>query len=174
MSALEAVPLGHAERVGIALSHKIDGLGDHRAGHMLTGAGDEIGLMIHEFDRAELTGYLSGDLARDLGKEGRDAVFAACRNALVHVFGSDIEKQITGWTASQWSGDPLIRGAYSHALPGQAHKRPRLAEPVDERLILAGEATHPTRFASAHGAAMSGLRAASQVMARHSHTSVPG
>lgn len=165
-AAIESVPLGHAERIGVALTEKIDGLGDHMAGHLLTKAGAQIGLMIHEFGRAELTGYLSGDLARDLGKAGKDAAFAFYRDALKEAFGSAIEGRIAGWVASQWTGDPWIRGAYSHAIPGTAHRRPRLAEPVADRLYLAGEATHPTRFASAHGAYMSGLRAVGQVMAR--------
>lgn len=165
-AALDAVRLGHAERIGVSLDAKLDGLGDHVAGHILTKAGDEIGLMIHEFGRAELTGYLSGDLARDLGSAGPEAAFAFYRDALTEIFGSGIESRITGWIASQWSGDPDIRGAYSAARPGQAALRARLAEPVDERLHLAGEATHPNRFASAHGAYSSGLRAVSAVRAR--------
>lgn len=174
LSAIEAVPLGHAERVGIALTQRLDGIEDQVPGHVLTKGGEHIGLMIHEFGRPELTGYLSGDLARDLGRAGKEAAFAFLRDALKEVFGADIEKRITGWVASQWAGDPLIRGAYSHAVPGRAHLRPRLAEPVEERLHLAGEATHPTRFASAHGAYMSGLRAVGQVMARRKRAGLVG
>lgn len=164
--AVAAVPLGHAERVGVALAHKIDGLPDHCAGHMLTAAGEEIGLMIHEFGRAEVTAYLAGGLAAGLGQEGPEAAIAFVREALREAFGADVAASITAAVASAWSGDPDVLGAYSHALPGAAHRRARLAQPVDERLHLAGEATHPTRFASAHGAYMSGIRAVTDVLTR--------
>ena len=166
VEAIAAVPLGHAERIGVALTGKIDGLDDHMPGHLLTKAGDQIGLMIHEFGRAELTGYLSGDLARELGQAGGETAFAFYRDALKEAFGSDIEGKIDGWVASQWTGEPYVRGAYSHAVPGRAALRQRLTRPVDDRLYLAGEATHPTRYASAHGAYMTGLRALAQVQAR--------
>jgi monoamine oxidase len=165
-AAIAACQLGHAERIGVALSEKIDGIEDQAAGHLLTKAGDQIGIMIHEFGRPELTGYLSGDLAKELGAAGKDVLFAFYRDAITEIFGAGIERRITGWTCSQWTGDPHIQGAYSAAKPGEAHRRPRLREPAHERLFLAGEATHPERFASAHGAYMSGLRAVGQVRAR--------
>ncbi|MEQ8603787.1 MAG: NAD(P)/FAD-dependent oxidoreductase [Marivibrio sp.] len=165
-AAIEACPLGHAERIGVALRRKIDGIPDQTAGHLFTKAGDQIGIMIHEFGRPELTGYLSGDLAKALGAAGEKAVFAVFRDALKEAFGADFENEIAAWTCSQWTGDPHIQGAYSAARPGEAHRRPRLREPAQERLFLAGEATHPERFASAHGAYMSGLRAVGQVRAR--------
>ncbi len=164
--AIAAIPLGHAERVGIALDGKIDGIADHCAGHMLTKAGEEIGLMIHEFGRAEVTAYLSGSLAAELGAAGTEPTLAFVREALVEAFGAGIAGRIVAGAASSWSGDPHVLGAYSHALPGKAHLRARLSEPVDERLHLAGEATHPTRYASAHGAYMSGVRAATDVLER--------
>jgi hypothetical protein len=40
--------------------------------------------------------------------------------------------------------------------------RDDLAAPVSNRLFFAGEATHKQMFATAHGAYLSGLKAASQ------------
>ncbi|GJD57806.1 hypothetical protein IFDJLNFL_3719 [Methylobacterium dankookense] len=57
-----------------------------------------------------------------------------------------------------------IGGAYSCALPGQSQARARLAQPFEDRLFFAGEATHPFDFSTAHGAHDSGQRAADEVL----------
>ena len=57
-----------------------------------------------------------------------------------------------------------IGGAYSCALPGRSDARARLARPFQDRLFVAGEATHPHDFTTAHGAHDSGQRAADEAM----------
>lgn len=72
----------------------------------------------------------------------------------------------TGMLRSNWSGDPFARGAYSAMVVGaDPALRDALAEPVDDRLFLAGEATAGDHPATVHGARASGLRAAEQVLA---------
>ena len=46
-----------------------------------------------------------------------------------------------------------------------AGARAVLAEPIDGRLFWAGEATHPAAFSNAHGAWLSGRRAAEEALA---------
>jgi monoamine oxidase len=65
-----------------------------------------------------------------------------------------------------WQNDPFARGSYSHALPGHADERLVLAAPVGDRLFFAGEACSPEHFSTAHGAYMTGIEAARQVIAR--------
>jgi len=67
--------------------------------------------------------------------------------------------------ASFWRQDEFARGSYSYALPGHADDRARLAEPVDDRLFFAGEATSPNFFSTAHGAYETGAAAAEAVLA---------
>ena len=65
----------------------------------------------------------------------------------------------------RWSEDPFARGSYSFLAPGSSPAdRAALAEPVSERLVLAGEATEVDYPATVHGAWRSGLRAADQVL----------
>jgi monoamine oxidase len=66
--------------------------------------------------------------------------------------------------ASQWARDPFAQGSYSHALPGHADKRAKLAAPVG-RLFFAGEAVSPHFFSTAHGAWESGEKAANEALA---------
>lgn len=86
-------------------------------------------------------------------------------HTLRRIFGAQVppplDHQITRWAA-----DPFARGAYSfNALGSTPQQRQDLAQPLHARLFFAGEATSHDHFGTAHGAYLSGLRAA-QEMAR--------
>ncbi|MGH7055806.1 MAG: FAD-dependent oxidoreductase [Stellaceae bacterium] len=57
-------------------------------------------------------------------------------------------------------GEARARGSYSYAPPGHAGDRAVLSAPVADRLFLAGEASSPNFFSTAHGAWISDLAAA--------------
>ena len=65
----------------------------------------------------------------------------------------------------RWGLDPFALGAYSYALPGFADCRSTLAAPVEDRLFFAGEACSTNDFSTAHGAWLTGIAAADQVIA---------
>lgn len=68
--------------------------------------------------------------------------------------------------AAQWSRDPFALGAYSYPAVGcMPADFDGLSEPVGDRLFLAGEHTIFEHHGTAHGAFMSGERAADQVIA---------
>ncbi len=70
------------------------------------------------------------------------------------------ETLVTDWTADPWS-----RGSYSYVPVGATPEdMALLAEPVSERLVLAGEATVPESYGTVHAAFGSGLRAAAHVL----------
>lgn len=67
---------------------------------------------------------------------------------------------------SAWTHDPCSGGAYTYnARAGAREARRRLARPLTDRLVLAGEATAVDGYATTHGAVRSGRRAADQVLA---------
>ena len=66
--------------------------------------------------------------------------------------------------ATDWSGDPRSRGAYSHALPGHVAARATLARP-EGRLLFAGEACSADAYSTAHGAYETGVAAAEAALA---------
>ena len=109
--------------------------------------------------------FLGGDGARILEEEGPAAGFAYVSAELVALFGSDVASAIQPLAATSWSRMASIGGAYSCALPGQSQARARLAQPFENRLFFAGEATHTFDFTTAHGAHDSGQRAADEAMA---------
>jgi len=66
---------------------------------------------------------------------------------------------------TRWGADPFAFGSYSfNAVGYDPAMRRALAQPVDGRLFLAGEATSGNDFATVHGAYASGLRAAEQLL----------
>lgn len=66
---------------------------------------------------------------------------------------------------SAWSTDPFSRGAVSFTPPGASPaQREALAQPVADRVFLAGEATDPERPGTLAGALRSGQRAARDVI----------
>jgi monoamine oxidase len=119
---------------------------------------------IRPFGRPVIECFLGGAGARYVAKAGADAAFAQALDALAQLFGTSIRASLRPLIASDWTNAPTIRGAYSHALPGQAEARAILAQPYENRLFFAGEATHRSDFSTAHGAYLTGLRAAEEAM----------
>lgn len=109
--------------------------------------------------------FLGGDGARIVEEEGPAAGFAYVSAELIALFGSDVASAIRPLAATAWSRMASIGGAYSCALPGRSQARARLAQPFENRLFFAGEATHPFDFTTAHGAHDSGHRAADEALA---------
>lgn len=73
---------------------------------------------------------------------------------------SDVRVPIA-WHVTDWAGDPYSRGSWSVVLPGGSpDDRATIGRPVDDRFVLAGEATHPEQAAMTHGAWETGVTAA--------------
>jgi monoamine oxidase len=120
---------------------------------------------IRPFGAPVIECYLGGAGARAAAAMGTEAAFARAIEQIVSLFGSSVRGSLRPLIASDWAHAPTIRGAYSHALPGEADARSVLARPFDARMFFAGEATHRTDFSTAHGAYQSGVRAAEEALA---------
>jgi monoamine oxidase len=120
---------------------------------------------IRPFGWPVIQAYLGSESARLVQEEGQAAGFSHVIDELAAIFGSDVRSFIRPLAASSWSRTPSIGGAYSCALPGHAIARARLAQPYEDRLFFAGEATHGFDFSTAHGAHDSGRRAAEEAFA---------
>ena len=129
---------------------------------MVDGEDVPMSLQIRPFNQDYVVALTGGRFSAWLERAGTRASEDLVKEKLKKLFGADIIKRVTGATVTAWSGDPWVNGAYSAAMPGQFHQRGRLAEPVDERLFFAGEATAHT-VGSCHGAYWSGVRAAREV-----------
>lgn len=108
--------------------------------------------------------FLGGAGARSAASMGPEAAFARAINQLAVLFGTSVRSCLKPLVASDWAGTASIGGGYSHALPGHAGARQVLARPYEDRVFFAGEATHKSDFSTAHGAYVTGLRAAGEVL----------
>lgn len=162
MAAAAVLPLGLADKLYFRLHDAEAFAPDTR----LIGAPDRVdtgSYTLRPRGRLLVEGYFGGDYARHLERGGLDAFADAARGEITAALGHDIGEKMTPVVATAWARDPLAMGSYSHALPGHADARRKLATPVDDRILFAGEATSPRFFSTAHGAFEEGLKAAAWI-----------
>lgn len=115
-------------------------------------------------DEPILIGLIGGAAAREREKLPDAVTVRETRAALASSFGVDVPEP-TGALVTRWSQDRLAYGSYSYPAAGSTPAdRDSLASVVGERIHFAGEATHVDYFATVHGAYLSGLRAADEVI----------
>jgi monoamine oxidase len=164
IEAANGLPLGLADKLFLAL----DGAEEFEIDSSLFGRTDRVGTGAYQFrplGRPMIEAYFGGTLAAELEAGGEKAFFDFAASELVGRLGSGFAKRIRPIHLHGWRGDPFARGSYSFALPGKAACRQMLATPVDGRLFFAGEACSKHDFSTAHGALLTGIAAAEQVIA---------
>jgi monoamine oxidase len=163
VDAARGLPLGLADKVTLALAdaEALPKEGNLRAATMRTEMGT---YHLRPFGQPCIEGFFGGRFARQLEDTGDGAIAAASIDEIVSFLGNDFRRKLKPLAESRWAHDPWARGSYSHALPGHAGDRAVLAAPIDGRLFVAGEATSPNFFSTAHGARDSGERAAKEVL----------
>ncbi len=164
LDAAAQLPLGLADKLFLGLR---DGHGLEADSHLIgdprsatTGS-----YYIMPFGRPVIECYFGGEGAEAIEAAGLAAGFDFATEQLAALLGNDVRDKLRPLVGSCWGRTDFIGGSYSHALPGHAAARAVLASPVGERLFLAGEATHPSDYSTAHGAWESGVRAAEEALA---------
>ena len=76
----------------------------------------------------------------------------------------DIAAELQGYYYHDWQQDPFARGAYSYVTVGGSEARAALAQPIEDTLFFAGEATD-AEAGTVTGALQSGVRAARELLA---------
>jgi monoamine oxidase len=125
-----------------------------------------VSFYLNPFGRPIVVVDLAGAYLADVAKAGSTALIELAAQAVGTALGTDARREIAKAATSQWTTDPDVRGAYSHALPGRASARQTIAQPVEDRIFIAGEAASTAAFASCHGAYESGVAAAKKALAR--------
>jgi monoamine oxidase len=76
----------------------------------------------------------------------------------------EIEGQLEAVHCHDWRDDPFTRGAYAYLGVDGLEAQRILAQPVDNKLFFAGEATSAGHIGTVHGAIQSGQRAAHEIL----------
>jgi monoamine oxidase len=113
-----------------------------------------------------LTAWAGGPKAARLAGSSRDALLAAALRSVGMVFGREraLKAQLDAALVQDWQADPCSRGGYSYVRVGGEGARERLAEPLDDTLYFAGEATDVEEAGTVAGALRSGERGAREVL----------
>lgn len=113
-----------------------------------------------------LLGFNAADKGREMEAWTDTQIVASAMQTLRRMFGAGIPEPVD-FQITRWWNDPMARGSYSfNALGSEPGMRDDLAEPLEGRLIFAGEATERKYFGTAHGAYLSGVRAGREVIQR--------
>jgi monoamine oxidase len=109
---------------------------------------------------------IGGSFARDLVRQGEDAMTAFAREWVAGLFGEQAKAAVKRTHATQWGKEPWVLGGFAAATPGGQPGRRALMEPFRDRLLFAGEAVHETLWGTVGGAWESGERAAAELIRR--------
>jgi len=108
---------------------------------------------------------VAGSFAGELVAAGERAMIDFAQSMLVETFGAEARKAVGRRHATAWRRERFIGGSFSCAEPGHGNDRSILRRPLDGRIWLAGEATHPTLWGTVGGAFLEGERAATEALA---------
>ncbi len=158
--AIRSVPMGWAGKILFRIARPHPALGP--AAPLRASFRDRRTASYHVsvFGAPILAGFFGGQSARELEAAGPRAWADFALGELKGLLGASVARHLADPLTTTWTSDPYSQGAYSAATAGLAHLRPRLAQPFDERLFLAGEHCSLDFFSTVHGAWMTGARAA--------------
>jgi monoamine oxidase len=119
-------------------------------------------------DDPVLIGWAGGPKAAQLGNTNDDAVADLALTSLSAALAKpreEIEKKAVTCLTHDWNRDPFTLGAYTYVAVGGVEAHRVLAQPVEQTLFFAGEATCGDGLnATMEGALQSGRRAADEVV----------
>ena len=112
-------------------------------------------------DRAPiLMGWAGGGAAQRLRDRGVDPIRAALDSVAMLFPSVDVKEELRNAYFHDWQADPFACGAYSYLRVGAGNAREWLAEPIDDTLFFAGEATSSDDAGTVAGAFDTGYSSA--------------
>lgn len=111
-----------------------------------------------------LLGFNAAERGKRIEQWPDQQIVADAMQTLRTMFGANIPDPLD-YQITRWNADPYARGAYSFNTVGSTPAmRDHLADSLGKTVFFAGEATARKHFSSVHGAYLSGLRAARQIL----------
>ncbi len=165
LAAVDGLPMGLLSKVALpAAGADRMGVADN-ATLVQQVAADKAGMTFNAWPlgRGHLVSFIGGRAAWAVAGDCR-AAEAMAREGLRAMLGQDAGP---GAVVTDWGTDPLFRGSYAYARPGQADSRGVLADAfLAERMLFAGEACRTDGLAGTVGGAwLSGRDAAVRLLA---------
>ena len=115
-------------------------------------------------EKPALVVTIHGPLAAEIEKKSDEEATEYCLEIAKSVHPAIKKNKPLLGKVTRWAKDKFTKGAVTHLCPGSSpHDMDTLAEPVDDYLFFAGEATHSIHFATTQGAMLSGKREANKI-----------
>jgi monoamine oxidase len=110
-----------------------------------------------------LLGFIAADLGREMESWTDEQIVESAMQTLRTIFGQYIPEPVD-FQVTRWATDPYAQGSYSfNSVGSHPGMRKVLAAPIGRVVFFAGEATNAEHFGTAHGAYLSGIRAAREI-----------
>ena len=167
-NAIHRLDMGTLNKLAMRFDHRFWPNEKHFLGYLKEGADDAISFLnlFPYSGKNLLLGFVSGTHARSWEQNSASAVVDEAMWHLRGMFGNSIPMP-TASTFTKWHSDPFSKGSYSHVPPGGSlSDYEEIAQPVEDRLFFAGEATTKRYPGTVHGALISGWREADRIMQR--------
>lgn len=111
-----------------------------------------------------LLGFNAADRGLAIESFSDTQIVDSAMATLRRIFGDDIPEP-QSYQITRWAADPFSYGSYSfNAVGSTPAMRKTLAAPLDQQVFFAGEATETDYFGTAHGAYLSGVAAAREIL----------
>ncbi|EPS44660.1 hypothetical protein H072_1359 [Dactylellina haptotyla CBS 200.50] len=116
--------------------------------------------------RPTLVGLMVGDAAENIEEEADEELITEATSILKRCWGEhNVPNEPQEAIVTRWRQDRFACGTYSYIAAGSTgDDYDLIAEPVDDQIFFAGEHTNRHHPATVHGAYISGLRVASEVL----------
>lgn len=112
-----------------------------------------------------LLGFNAAAFGREIENWSDQQIVASAMATLRVMYGTNIPEP-TDTIITRWGSDPYALGAYSCDVLGSTPEmRTDLANNINSRVFFAGEATERQHYQTVHGAYLSGIRAADEILA---------
>jgi len=160
LEALAGLSLGTRDRLIFELPGNPFGFAAEQRVIFKTGDGRSIALVGRAGGTDLAYAEFCGRFGLEMSNAGHATMTDFVSQTLAAHFGAESKKHMGRAEAMRWSREPWILGAASVAAPGSGGNRRVLAEPVHDRIFLAGEALHENWWGTVAGAWVSGERAA--------------
>jgi monoamine oxidase len=117
-------------------------------------------------EEAILAGLVVGDAAERVGSMTDEQVVQEVLESLREIFGADNVPEPKDYIVTRWGTDEFSLGAYSFQKVGSDfyYDRNNIMRKVDDKIWFAGEATSVKYPSTTHGALLSGIEAAQNIL----------
>ena len=168
LSAIQALRMGTLNKIAMRFGERFWPAEPHFLGYLDESSKEAMNFLnLHPYiGESVLLAFTKGAHARSIESLSTAEVVDQAMADLRGMFGTSITDP-TNATVTKWHADPFARGSYSHVPPGgNMADYEELAQPVEDRLFFAGEATTRRYPGTVHGALLSGEREAERIAER--------